>query len=400
MKLAEKSMLTSSDKLVLHQFNYFYSTRWEKIGFFIFIFLALLFLAILFYKHPDILNWGFEDWVQWLNRVWEKIQDEPTVIFQIASVLLSVLPMAYMSMAHKRERIFLTPSGMQYQSPLPGLLQWFKPDWSIKWSQIRTAYFKPAAIKIGHGPLSMTLVIETASQRRKINPCAWIDPNEPKDTRPSLQWHTFSLQQTKHVLSQCPVVKYLTKMGIEVKMEAVENTLLAQKAEFALESNPHSLTAAILFFTFIGYGLLDLLINQETYAESPLYDVYLGGGVVAAILVMNWLIRAKVPKRESILVALLFGGAFGMALYPGLLRINQLTDTRGLQTYQYVLQQDYSLKPLNDSALPSFYFESDLDYWSHFDWDSIHNIELRKGGLNFYQINMAPIYADRREYFR
>ncbi|RKZ82476.1 MAG: hypothetical protein DRR19_20630 [Candidatus Parabeggiatoa sp. nov. 1] len=55
-KLAEKSMLTSSDKLVLYQFNYFYSTRWEKIGLFIVIFLALLFLASLFDKHPDVLN--------------------------------------------------------------------------------------------------------------------------------------------------------------------------------------------------------------------------------------------------------------------------------------------------------------------------------------------------------
>ncbi|RKZ82477.1 MAG: hypothetical protein DRR19_20635 [Candidatus Parabeggiatoa sp. nov. 1] len=55
----------------------------------------------------------------------------------------------------------------------------------------------------------MTLVIETASQRRKISPCAWIAPNDSEDTRPSWQWHTFSPLQTQHVLPQYPVVKYL-----------------------------------------------------------------------------------------------------------------------------------------------------------------------------------------------
>ena len=57
-----------------------------------------------------------------------------------------------------------------------------------------------------------------------------------------------------------------------------------------------------------------MIFNQEAYAEQPLYQVYLLGGVGMAALVMGWLRRAKVPKRECIIIALLLGGVFGVAL--------------------------------------------------------------------------------------
>jgi len=31
---------------------------------------------------------------------------------------------------------------------------------------------------------------------------------------------------------------------------------------------------------------------------------------------------------------------------------------------------------------------------------SIHHFELRKGGLGFYQLNMAPVYAVMKEFYR
>lgn len=355
-------MLSSSDQLVLHPFSSYYSKRWEKIISFFILLLLVILAAVLVETHPEVLKWTTEDWMQWLFS----LKDEPMILLQIASFLLSFLPVVYFYLGHHRERIFLTSSGIRYQSPLPGFLQWLKPDWSMKWSQIKAAYFKPASLKMVQGPLSMSLVLETASFSRKMVPCAWIDPNDSEETHPALQhWSRFSPRQTKLVLPYCPIIKYLTKRGIDVKMDQVEKASQAQSADFALESNRHSLAAAILFFTLLAYALLDFLINKETYADFPFYNIYIGSGVFMAIIVMGWLRRAKVPKRESIVVALLLGGVFGVALYPGLLRLNQLTDTQGLQIYQYVLQKDYSLKPLDSIALPSLYFERDLDYWSH-----------------------------------
>jgi hypothetical protein len=397
-------MSINANKLVLHKWNSHYSNQLEKVTIFFLFLLATIIIILFFYVilikvSPEQLR-TIEDWMQWLNNLWEKIKDEPMVLWQIISSSLSYLLLVYIYLSHQRERIFLTQSGIHYQSPWPSFLQWIKPDWFMKWSQIRIAYFKPSIFKFVPGPLSMTLVLETAFFHRKIVPCAWIDLNEPKETRPSMQWHSFSPLQTKHVIPHCPVMKYLNKMGIETKAEQIEKVLKEQPSNFSLESNPHSLIATILIFGFIAYGLIDSLINQEIYAQTPLYEIYIGGGILMALFVIIWLIRAKIPKRESFMIALLIGGIFGFALYPGLLRINQLTDINGLQTHKYVLQEDYSLKPFRNSTLPHLYFEENLEYWSHFEWESIHEIELRKGGLDFYQVNMAPIYADMRQYYR
>jgi hypothetical protein len=392
-------MFTSDDKLVLHNLNSYYSKTLDLLIIFVIFLMLAAFVFFLFDEPYEVLNWSIKDWLQWLSDAWEKINNDPTKIWPILSLLFPFLHMVYMYQAHHRERFILTSSGIHYQSPMPGFLQWLKPDWSINWSMISGAYFKPA--KLGRGPTSVFLVIETSVFSKKMTPCIWFDPNnsEHPPSLLQLQWQSFSPQQTKHTLPHCPVTKYFTRMGIEVKTDKIDNLLSEQPLAFALESNRHSLTAMILFLTLFIYALLDLTLNPEAYVDKPFYQIYFWGGVFASLLVMGWLIWAKVPKSESIGIALFFGIAFGAALYPGLLRINQLTDTQGLQTYQYVLQSDYSLKSLDDEKLPRLYFLSDFDYWSHFEPESLHDIELRKGGLGFYQINMAPIYDDMREYF-
>ncbi len=40
------------------------------------------------------------------------------------------------------------------------------------------------------------------------------------------------------------------------------------------------------------------------------------------------------------------------------------------------------------------------EYWAQFESGSIHHFELRKGGLGFYQLNMAPVYAAMKEFYR
>lgn len=394
-------MSITSDQLVLHKLSSYYSKRWEKIISFFILLLLIIFVVVLINISPEQLSqWTADIWQRWLSHFWEKSKDDPMFLFHLVSSLLSVLGLVYLYLSHQRERILLTPFGIHYQSALPSFLQWMKPDWFMRWSQIKTAYFKPAILQIKPGPLSMTLVLETTSFQRKIVPCFWFELNDLEEIRSSLlKWYSLAPPQMKYILPHCPIIKYLTQMGIEINMEPVEKELKTQQ-NFTLESNPSSLTAVILFFVFLGYAILDIFINQENYVDTPFYNVYIGSGILMAVFTMIWLIRAKVPKLESIIVALLLGGSFGWALYPGLLRINQLTDTKGLQTYQYVLQKDSSLQAKDDSTLPRLYFQRDLDYWLHFERGTIHEIELRKGGLDFYQINMAPIYADMRKYFR
>jgi hypothetical protein len=88
----------------------------------------------------------------------------------------------------------------------------------------------------------------------------------------------------------------------------------------------------------------------------------------------------------------------GLALYPGLLRLNEATDSEGLRDCEYRLTAYVVFSPV-DSQLPVLEFDKDGQYWRQFALGTTHKFELRKGGLGFYQVNMAPVYAKLREYY-
>ena len=121
-------------------------------------------------------------------------------------------------------------------------------------------------------------------------------------------------------------------------------------------------------------------------------------GAIAALASMIWLLSAQVPRIETLGLSLLLGGATGFALYPGVLRLNEATDTEGLRTYEYRLTE-YAVFTPADPNLPVLRFPGDADYWRQFKFGTTHRFELRKGGLGFYQVNMQPVHAKMREYF-
>jgi len=162
-------------------------------------------------------------------------------------------------------------------------------------------------------------------------------------------------------------------------------------AAFALEKNPRSLAVVIAFFVLLFYVLGDtFVIGHETYADAPPYNIFVGIGLLAVLASALWMWRGQVPLPEALLVALLFGGTFGAAGYPGALRLNALTDRDGLRTYQYQLTRARELAPLTP-GLPALAFPQYYEYWAQFPAGSLHAFELRKGGLGFYQLNMQPV---------
>ncbi len=341
---------------------------------------------------------------------WPKIQANPTPFFLMGLVLLVILVLPtlilfYRYQAVKRERLILNAAGIRYQSNLPTFLQGLLPmtyrDWSAQWSEITATCLKPATIPFAQGPQFITLGFHLGLRYHETFACQWVRPDKADDEPFKLprEQRSPTPEQVQTVLQRCPLIKVLTERGIKIEVDSKLSLKTPfYQAGFALESNPHSLTAAIFFFLLVGYGVLDFMFfNKETYAELPLYQVYLLSGVGMAFFVMGWLSSAKVPKRESVMVALLVGGAFGAASYPALLRLNQLTDTEGLKPYRYELQRDLSFEPLEDKTLPILYLGDDA-FWSEFEFGSIHQFELRKGGLDFYQINLAPIEELKAEY--
>ena len=95
--------------------------------------------------------------------------------------------------------MFLTPLGISYQSHFPIFLKWLKPDWSIKWSQIRArvVYFQSPNIQL----FTYHVILETTFFTKKIIPRQWFDLKLPKKTYPSIdQWNSFSPLQERHVI--------------------------------------------------------------------------------------------------------------------------------------------------------------------------------------------------------
>lgn len=168
---------------------------------------------------------------------------------------------------------------------------------------------------------------------------------------------------------------------------------------FALEKSGQALIAISMFFVLIAYAGVDFILSGETYAAAPPVVSFLMGGALVAAIGFPWLRRAAVPAAESLVIAVLLGVGFGAALYPGLLRINQLTDPAGLQVVRYVLQRDFSLVPEKE-GLPVLRFTGFPEYWLQFSPGSVHEFQMRRGGLEFYQIDMAPVHEKTREFYR
>ena len=176
---------------------------------------------------------------------------------------------------------------------------------------------------------------------------------------------------------------------------------MSAEAGFALEKNSFSLIAMVLIALLGLYALIDYMLNLEAFVIEPdLIEIVLLSFMVTvgSYLVLK---KGRIPVTESLGLAVILGVVSGLATPPVLLRLNQLTDNDGLITYQYLLNNELKLVPLEnlEGDLPVLYFPDNKEYWEHFEDNTQHDISLRKGGLGFYQVNMSPIYKDMREYY-
>ncbi len=53
-----------------------------------------------------------------------------------------------------------------------------------------------------------------------------------------------------------------------------------------------------------------------------------------------------------------------------------------------------------DEKVPNLVFDIGSGYWRQFEPGDSKTFELRMGGLGFYQVNMRPIYAEQKEFYR
>jgi len=333
-----------------------------------------------------------------LNALLEKIVRDPVDAAMNALIVsIGVLHLVYMRLAQQHERLILTPTGIEYRSPLPEVLQPLRPSWSMAWGQIRAASLH--GVKRARDARFVALELDNGVRKVKILPFQWVEPGHYQPVSPMAGMWKLRREIPEEVVArveESEVMRYISA--------AAPHLLPQRGAPFAdlgfnLEKNPHALAVVIAFFVFFLYALGDtFFIGHEVYADQPPYRFFIATGIFGAIAAALWLRRGQVPVAETLGVALLFGGALGAAVYPGALRVNAFTDVDGLHNYQYQLAPDMTLHPLS-TGLPTLAFPRYADYWSHFEAGSVHEFELRRGELNFYQLNMQPINRKMREFY-
>ena len=339
------------------------------------------------------------DWGRVSRHAEKSLAKDPwNLITFVIVVIATFAQFFYLARARRIERLILTGSEIRFQTALPGVLQFLMPSWSAKWQEVSRAYLEK---KTGaRGPVAIQLVLQTyRGEKRTLRPFVWVDPKQFErqgagDALRKIQ--SMSPSEVHQVILESPVLQFMRAHAPRLKAETSWDSMAVP---FALETNPRTMVGLMIFATLMAYGLTDLILNHETYASRPPYGLFSLIGLLVAVVAVRWLSQGKIPPAERAGLAIVLGLTCGAAAYPALLRVNQLTDRAGLQTYLYRLQGDGSLVPVQDGP-PTLAFPRYADYWASFGIGSVHQFRLRKGGLDFYQIDMAPINTAMRKHFR
>lgn len=359
--------------------------------------LFMLALAFSGYIFPSDVHWDV--WLAKLPKYLAQIDWLHASIrhFDVVALLGMALGFAwYQKRALKLERLILSPNGIQYISPAPPLFKRYKPDWSIAWHQINKAELGTMMSRF-YSPDVVFLTFTTTADKRRIIPTHWVGPE-------TYSWPFFQFKSIfktpsrdeilKSVMAS-EVVRYLSMCVPQLTL----NTNLSQAETYtSLEKNPHGRIATGMIFLLVTYAIIDYVIGPESYidAHTSLLHIHVSAGLVGATLSAIWLHKSTLVIGEKVGLAILIGLLIYVAMVPGALRINALTDDNGLVAYDYYVTQDTNsvvLRPVVE-GMPTIDYFAKNDFWKKFGKDDTYPVQIRKGGLGFYQFNSAIIVDD------
>lgn len=359
--------------------------------------IPISFVVIFFTIDRSLLNALFElyrgmtaqNWIEAVNRHWKK--NPIAYLLSPIFVVAHMIQMVGVVRAPKHERLIFDVQGIRYRSPMPNGLDWIWPSWSLMWEEVKGITL--IAWTLGSG--IPTLSIETAGRWRRVNLLAWIDPKTfAAPTEKLFQWNARSQHVAIGEIHANPILCFLTSRGYAFDLAGLQ----AGATGFALEKNPQSRVMMVTFFALLAYAAIDSLIGAETYALDPPWLPMFAAGNCVALAALAWMKRGAVPWAESIVVGVLAGAAFSVALYPGLLRANQLTSEHGLQCHEYLSEGNGRLTAPN-ASLPDMNFEMPQEYWAPMPAATLHAIWLRHGALGFHQYDLDRMRAQWRVFF-
>lgn len=322
----------------------------------------------------------------------EKIQEQPTRLFDLFLMLIMVIVAPLWSLGVARnERLVLSKQGIAYHSPFKGMFGRLLPGWQLSWSELES-------ISLGNQLVRGQLIIKPRQGKpRRLIAHVWRMEND--NVRPKLKSIFARLEYERELqqysllaLEQLPLLRYIQEvLGFTI------DTQSRSDMDFDLAKNPRTRLLMILLFGLMAYAIIDFVANDETYINQPPLWWFVSGGLVIVPASVWWLSSKAIPKSSIWGLSFMLGLIMGFALYPGLLRVNQMTDNIGLVQYEYRKVSGYGFKPMM-ATLPVIIMPDD-EYWLSLAENTTISFNLRKGALGFYQIDMAPEYANMRQWY-
>lgn len=328
------------------------------------------------------------------HGLWNSLRERPDHLFAVIATPFVLLYLAVEQPARLQDRIVVDATGIAFQRPARFRLPLTPRAWSMSWTRLRKA-------ELG-SPLGPALVLTLGDgvQTRRIIVDEWLTPDTPRETVKALMKQRLQRRQKRiapeealRLAGDSPLVRALRARGVAIQRPDTSSPLV-----FDLFRNRHAVAAVILLAAIGLYGAVDLILLDETYAGFFPRTTWILGGVVAAALSYLWLSRAKLPLAVAAVLSLMIGADAGFAMYPGLLRLNWLTDTAGVQPHEYILREYVRLEP-RETGLPAIEFQHGLEYWRQLQPGASYTLYLRRGGLGFYQLDLAPVYAATRAFY-
>lgn len=330
--------------------------------------------------------------------IWLYWWDDAKGLYRFVVPIVSFVWLIFHYFIIKIQKIEISNSGIKHISGYSFFLRNYSSDWEVSWAEVRRAFLNRSQNDL-NSPQTPLLILLKNKRMVKLIPSQWIDSlgAQPKMNPRNLFSLMFRRERLySSVVNNNPLVKAFAERELLTEE-------LCENPEFT-DITADSLVATLIF-TFL------LLISYYFYeVTSGLSEVYTGtlpyfwvlvAGIITTLWCYRFIKKTKLNHGEKIIVAMLLGLGVGLAAYPFLMRVNQWTDTAGIQTYKYKLAEKGVWIPQDQSLqLPdiSFGYKAEI-YWNQFKINSVKDFELRKGGLGLYQLNMDPIRKDWKGFY-
>ena len=173
----------------------------------------------------------------------------------------------------------------------------------------------------------------------------------------------------------------------------------AARTDFALESNPASLTTMVLFFGLILFAALDgaVLNTLELVGMAPVLWAA-PAALLVSVPAYPLLVRKQVPSRESLVLSMLLSIGLLADTVPLLKRMDQLL-AGGARDYEYTLVEPSVLEPVEPGP-PTLQMRRTREYWAQFDVGSRHTFQWVHGPLGLWQLQAEELNGRYREFYR